>query len=271
MHCTGSWRKIRMADAGAAHGIARRLVAALVFGAGLSLTAPSIAQHRFEAQEVAALPAYCRSHPYMILYDASRVINKAESERWKAIIGAHPYQGLHHYCWAQALSNRARLLSKTKTERLRWLGASIGDFDYILNHTRGQPFVLTPEILYRKGENLLDLGRVSEGLASLQQAMQVKPDYWPPYAMVAEYYQKAGDLAKAREYVAKGLSVAPDARRLRTLQSTLGGTSGKEQRRAPEKAAPLDSSETAAKTPAGKSPGESTETQQRDSGTAAEK
>ena len=74
---------------------------------------------------------------------------------------------------------------------------------------------MLPEIHTKKGENLMRLGRTALAIAELERAIQLKPDYWPPYAYISDYYKKKGDTAKAREWLGKALAFAPDAKGLR--------------------------------------------------------
>jgi tetratricopeptide (TPR) repeat protein len=200
---------------------ARRALVAAGLAAALALSCPARAQHKFTDQEIAMLPEYCITHPYIQLKGGSS--NPAASERWKTVIGPHPYAALHHYCWAQALTIRAKFFARTKQERYGALSMSIGDFDYVLNHVGGRYFILLPEILHKKGENLMELGQIGEAVSSFQQAMIAKPDYWPPYAAMSDHYKKTGDLEKAREWLAKALAIDPQHKALLLRQAELGG------------------------------------------------
>src|SRR5262249_9416208 len=131
---------------------------------------------------------------------------------------------MHHYCWGLMKTNRALLLAKDKRTKTFYLNDAISEFDYFLNRASpSRDFVLLPEIFTKKGENLIKLGRGVEGVTELERAIEIKPDYWPPYADLSDYYEKTGNVAKARELLEKGLSFAPDAkalaRRLAELES----------------------------------------------------
>jgi len=107
-------------------------------------------------------------------------------------------------------TNRAVLLSSDRTTRQFYLNDSINELDYVIEHVPPD-FVLLPEILAKKGENLIRLGRGSAAIAELHHAIELKPDYWPPYAYISDYYKELGDKAKAREMLETGLRRAPDA------------------------------------------------------------
>lgn len=85
---------------------------------------------------------------------------------------------------------------------------SITEFEYVIRRAP-RDFVLLPEILTRKGENLLRLGRVALGIGELRQAIEIKPDYWPPYSTLSDFYKDNGEPAKAREVLVEGLAAAP--------------------------------------------------------------
>ena len=174
----------------------------------------------YDAREVAMLPEYCKFTQEF--RDSVPGGNSAEQgKRWSSIFGA-TFNALHHYCWGLMKTNRALILSRTRQDRQFYLADSIGEFDYVIQHAT-RDFVLLPEILTRKGENLLNLGRDAKGVIELRQAIELKPDYWPPYAALSDHYKKNGDVAKARETLVEGLSRSSDAaalkRRLDELDS----------------------------------------------------
>ena len=68
-------------------------------------------------------------------------------------------------------------------------------------------------------------------MVEFERAIEVKADYWPPYARLGDYYKSAGDLGKARQILEAGLSKAPDAtalqRRLAELDNRPGRSSSR--------------------------------------------
>lgn len=161
----------------------------------------------YDPREVAMLPRYC---PYTQLFrdHVPGGNNPDEIQRWHSVLG-ETFIHIHHYCWGLMKTNRG-LLARDEQSRRSYLTYSIGEFDYVIN--RAPPdYVLLPEILMKKGENLIRLGQVGSGTLQLLRAIELKPDYWPPYAVMSDYYKKSGDPKKAREVLEKGLSVSPDA------------------------------------------------------------
>lgn len=199
----------------------------LCLAAAALMAAPlASAQWQYDASQLALLPPYCK---YTQLYRAAVPggNDPAEIQRWSALMGgAENFAHMHHYCWALENTNRGLYSSKSKLERDRYLAATLGDLDYVLQRvTPG--FVLLPEILTKKGENLIRLGRGPEAIDDLMRAIQLKPDYWPPYAVLSDYFRDRKDVANAKDWLNKGLAAAPNTRpletRLRQLNSPNAG------------------------------------------------
>jgi tetratricopeptide (TPR) repeat protein len=145
--------------------------------------------------------------------------NAAEIKRWTLVMGP-TFNAMHHYCFGLMKTNRANLLVRDEHFRTFYLRSSLGEFDYVID--RAPPnFRLLPEILTKKGENLIHLDKGPEGVSELERAIALKPDYWPPYAALSDYYRKIGDLAKARTTLEEGLSVTPDVNALKRRMAEL--------------------------------------------------
>jgi tetratricopeptide (TPR) repeat protein len=151
--------------------------------------------------------------------------NQAEIERWGALMGKEAFNHMHHYCAGLMETNRAILVLTPEQRRYR-LSFSIVEFDYVIQRVP-EDFKLLPEILTKKGANLIRLGQATRALAELERAIRLKPDYWPPYAELSDYYKDAGDLPRAHEYLERGLSHSPDAEGLKRRLTELGEVGGK--------------------------------------------
>ena len=175
----------------------------------------------YDVREVAMLPRFC---PYTQRFRLTVPggSNADEINRWKAVMG-EVFEHMHHYCWGLMKTNRAVLLARDQQTRLHYLADAVGEFDYVIRRCPPD-FFLLPEILTKKGENLIRLGKAPTGLIDLERAVEIKPDYWPPYAQMSDYYKGLGDREKARELLERGLSFAPDAvalkRRLAELNTS---------------------------------------------------
>lgn len=124
---------------------------------------------------------------------------------------------MHHYCWGLMKLNRALYLARSDQARQFYFRSAIGEFDYMLEHAP-EDFVLRPEILTKKGQSLIRLGRGPLAVPILERAIELKPDYWPPYVQLSEHYKESGQIAKAREVLEKALELSPG---VETLQQRL--------------------------------------------------
>jgi len=182
----------------------------------------AVAQRQYDPKQLAMLPPYCR---YTLYYrdNVPGANDPKQVEHWNSLMGAQNFVHLHHYCWGLEDSNQASYFSSTKADRDRALAESVREFDYVLERV-SPDFALLPEILTRRGENLLRLGNGPQGLLDLTRAIELKPDHWPPYAAVSDYYKALGDLRSAREWLEKGLAAAPGTRALERRRAALDET-----------------------------------------------
>jgi len=187
---------------------------------------PDNVEYSFDPREVALLPHYC-IYTRVFRTSIPGGNNKVEIDRWSAVMGP-AFNALHHYCWGLMKMNRALLLAKDKQVKAYYLRAANDDFDYVFRFA-SRDFVLMPEILTKKGENLIRLGRKVEGLAEINRALEIKQDYWPAYAALSDYYESTGDVAKARELLQKALTIAPDEKALNRRLADLDSTKAKKK------------------------------------------
>ena len=161
----------------------------------------------FDSREVAMLPPYCK----YTIYFRDKVPGGNDTQamqNWNAVLGP-TFTHTHHYCFALMKTHRAVLLARDHQVRLAYLNDTLREFNYVLE--RATPdYVLLPEVLTKKAENLVRLGKGPLAVEDLERAIEVKADYWPAYAQLADYYRDAGQKAKAREALERGLAAAPD-------------------------------------------------------------
>jgi tetratricopeptide (TPR) repeat protein len=81
---------------------------------------------------------------------------------------------------------------------------------------------------------MIRLGRGPLAILELQHAIELKADYWPPYAAISDYYKESGQVAEAREWLEKGLSVTPDVKALKTRMADLERTKDKRKSASPQ-------------------------------------
>jgi hypothetical protein len=178
----------------------------------------------YDPREIAMLPPYCK-HTQDFRDKVPGGGDGTLIQRWRDVLGP-TYEHTHHYCWGLMKTNRGNLLVRTDEARRYYLSDAITEFQYVID--RSPPsYPLLPEVLSRKGENLLRLGRESVAMLAFEQALQVKPDYWPPYAHMSDYFKSLGDVGKARELLERGLQNAPNEtalkRRLDELSAAASG------------------------------------------------
>lgn len=214
-----------------AHNAARRAWTGVLAPVGaLVLCLPAAAQlaipgypaniHAFDPREVALLPGFC-TYTQHFREQVPGGNNPALIRGWEAQLGP-TFQHMHHYCYGLMKTNRGALLAREARTRQAYLSDAVSEFDYVIE--RATPdFVLLPEVLTKKGENLLRLGKAPVAVYAFERAVQIKQDYWPAYAQLSDHYKSTGDTQKAREVLETGLSHAPDAgalqRRLRELDA----------------------------------------------------
>jgi tetratricopeptide (TPR) repeat protein len=184
-----------------------------------------------DPREVALVPKYCKyTQIYRGVIDGG--FNPTEIERWQAIMGpsargSAPYifDSMHHYCNGLLQTNRAMLLARNEQWKKFYLGASLEEFNFVIDRAPDS-FVLLPEILTKKGENMMRINQAQRAIPVLERAISLKPDYWPPYAVLADYYKSSKDVAKARSTLENGLAHSPNAKALKRRLAELGtGTS----------------------------------------------
>lgn len=162
-----------------------------------------------DAREVRLLPPYCIYSQY---FSWKYRPDEEEKKRWEVALG-RTFIAIHHYCFGLMKTHRALFLTKTKQNRDYYLRDSLKEFDYVIERAPDD-FVLLPEILTKKGENLVRLGRGSFAVFDFERAATLNPKFWPPYAHLADYYKSTGEMDKAREVLNKGMQRAEETKQL---------------------------------------------------------
>jgi len=184
---------------------------------------PDDVRFGFDPREVSQVPRYCIYTQY---FNAAvpGANDKAEIQRWYLIMGPS-FNAVHHYCWGLMKTNRALFLVSTRQLRTFYLTDAIAEFDYVINRVPPE-FKLLPEILTKKGENLIRLDKGPQGVRELERAIELRPDYWPPYVALSDYYATIGDRASARKWLEQGLSTTPDVKALKRRLAELDTAEG---------------------------------------------
>ncbi len=202
---------------------------ATISGMTTMLLATMHAGAQYSPKEMAMLPEYCK---YTQLY-RSQVVggnDPVKIEYWYRIfggsVGAGIFHSMHHYCAGLTSANHAKFWPHSPQERQFKLQSSINEFDYVIRASQPDEKML-PEFLTKKGESLIALGNGPLAIAELERAIVLKPDYWPPYAAMSDYYKETGNFKMAREVLERGLSSSPDTRALTRRLAELNATKGK--------------------------------------------
>ncbi len=204
-----------------------------IAGFTASLLAPMClmaTEYDYSPRAMAMLPPYCK---YTQVYSANVPGGNdlPEIKKWYAIMGGSypttgPFHHMHHYCAGLQYINQANLVARSRDERNQRLSWALREFEYVLKNTT-PAFALWPEILTKKGESLIAMGKGPLAIADLQRAIEIKPDYWPPYATLSDYHRDTGNPRIAREVLEQGLSALPDAPALKRRLAELDGAKGK--------------------------------------------
>lgn len=178
----------------------------------------------YDPREVAMLPRFC-PHTQLFRERIPGGNDPEEIRRWHAAMG-DIFLAMHHYCWGLMYLHRAKVLARDAQARSFNYGSAVGEFDYVIRQAR-RDFVLLPEILTRRGEALLGLGRTALALAEFERAIELKPDYWPPYAYISDHHKSKGDTTRAREILQAGLAHSPQAKGLQRRLNELADQAAK--------------------------------------------
>lgn len=172
----------------------------------------------YDPREMAMIPSFC-IHTMLIRdrVPGGRDVNAIA--HWRVLMGPS-FDTMHHYCWGLMKTNRALLLAHDQATRDFYLDSAVNEFNFVLQGAQPD-FFMIPEILTKKGENLIRLRKPWLGIPELERAAELKPDYWPPYAYLSDYYKNSGELEKARETLERGLGAIPEARALKSRLAEL--------------------------------------------------
>jgi tetratricopeptide (TPR) repeat protein len=211
----------------ATSSIFRCALLALIIAAGFHVSAQaqmiqgySDDVRAYDPREVALLPGFCK-HTQEFRERVPGGSDPRLIENWSSTLGP-TYQHLHHYCWGLMKAHRGTLLARTEFARTHFLNDAVREYDYVIERSP-QDFVLLPEVLVKKGQALLRLGKSPAAMVAFERAIEIKPDYWPPYAHASDHYKEIGEIDQARELLVRGLASAPNTsalqRRLTELDS----------------------------------------------------
>lgn len=167
------------------------------------------------AAEWAMLPPYC---PHTMGYKGHV---QPHISKWRAVMGEGFFH-MHHHCWALIDFHRALRSGISDAERLHLRRRALGGFRYVIMNGP-EDFILLPEILTWVGRSEMLLRNAKGSATAFNQAIEIKPDYWPAYYHFAELLNRKGQRKEAFEITKRGLSHSPRAKPLLLLFGELGG------------------------------------------------
>jgi tetratricopeptide (TPR) repeat protein len=172
----------------------------------------------YDPREVALLPHYC-IYTQLFREHVPGGSDITQIQAWRSFMGPE-FEAMHHYCFGLMKTNRATLHAQNKDQRLFYLTDAVTEYDFVLQRVPND-FIVLPEILTKKGENLVRMGREPLALIQFNRAIEVKPDYWTAYGDLSDLYKQQGNLTEARKVLEKGLSFSPNAPGLKRRMAEL--------------------------------------------------
>jgi tetratricopeptide (TPR) repeat protein len=188
----------------------------------------------YDPREVALLPHYC-IYTQLFREHVPGGNDITQIQAWRSFMGPE-FEAMHHYCFGLMKTNRATLHAQNKDQREFYLTDAITEYDFVLQRVPND-FIVLPEILTKKGENLVRLGREPLALVQFNRAVEVKPDYWTAYGDLSDLYRQQGNIAEARKVLERGLSFSPNAAGLTRRMAELATGADKKAPRRPSPAA----------------------------------
>lgn len=172
--------------------------------------------------EVLAVAPFCPDTMGFRYGDAYSTNTSPNAKKWVGMMGQY-FWHMHHYCWARMNVTRSMRAGLTPQARYALRADALTDYAYVIRNSSAD-FVMLPEVFMRQGETFVLMERYAEAEKSFAQAVEKKPDFWPPYLRWANLLKSNGDRKRAIEVAQRGLQQAPDAQPLRQLLKELGGT-----------------------------------------------
>jgi len=170
--------------------------------------------------EMALLPDYCVDVQGFKYGDASWNTSPRASY-WVARMGP-TFWHLHHYCWALIKKHRAMEPGVPLQVRNGRISNAIGDLEYVARNA-APGFPLLPEVFYRIGEFQLLIDNQTAAKEALDNAVRIKPDYWPAYLLWSDELVKVKLTREAAAHLELGLRQSPNSPQLRKAYRALGG------------------------------------------------
>ncbi len=197
---------------------ARQIIAALTLVTGLSLAHASY-ERNLTPGELALMPAFCQDVQTVNGWEQG-VRESPRAPMWVSKLG-RSFWDMHHYCWARVAVHRSLAIGLNQNQRDHLVESAIDDMQYVVR--RAPPtMVLLPEIYYLMGDYYRMLRRFGEAAESFKKSRELKPDYWPAYAGLADLMLLSGRRAEAKTVLEQGLALLPNEVALKSRLDRLG-------------------------------------------------
>lgn len=174
----------------------------------------------FTPAELSLLPPYCNAMQGRPDYTGPG------GARWRAWLG-DDLQHVHHYCRGLRDARFATLMARITPQQRNFLWErAVNEYDYMIRNAKAT-LPIMPEILLRRGEALLRVGKAMPAEESFQRAVKLKADYWEAYAALADILVANKQFDRAREVLENGLANAPQATALQERLQRLSSAGDK--------------------------------------------
>lgn len=167
----------------------------------------------FTPGELARLPEYCQ---YMMGMPGRET---PRGQYYLSMLGKG-LDDIHHYCRGLRDIAYARTFALPPVHKQALWDRAAKEVQYMIS-TNPDTLIIMPEIHYRYGEIMLELGRVEDAQLAFEKSRTLKPDYWPAYTLWADFLIRTKQIDQARAIVEQGLKHAPDSVELQRRRSQL--------------------------------------------------
>ncbi len=170
--------------------------------------------------ELALMPEFCQDVQTVNGWEQG-VRESPRAPTWVSKMG-RSFWDMHHYCWARIAVHRSMSPGLNQNQRDHLVESAIDDMQYVVRRAP-LTMVLLPEIHYFMGDYFKLLRRYGEASESYKRSRELKPDYWPAYAGLADLMLLSGQRKDAKAVLEQGLSVLPDEVALKSRLDRLNG------------------------------------------------
>jgi len=152
------------------------------------------------------LPKYC------VARLRSKNVGKAESNKYKNILGRETWKSFHHYCQGVNYVKRGQR-GTNQDIRYKDFTEGVNNLKYHLE-IYGRNFPLRAQTLYLIGVASKEIENLGEAIQSLREAVKIKPKYPAAYRALSDIYVDIEDHQEALSVIDTGLKYSPKSRSL---------------------------------------------------------